>query len=411
VHLGRVDFSEPATPYAGFILKRLRGIAAGRWPTQHGCRGRVLGYLVVLAVAALVVVMPKRALAHPAGLSQGSYSWERGVFTASIIVPLADFAWVAPALDTNRDGRISPSELLEGAAIEVSSSSSSVEMLAVSADGSRCPGRLSNSLARDDDGVQVQLRYTCQESALQLKIEFPMLQKLPREHRHLASFRIRETFTQQMVSGASPLVILRVANGTGDGRLPGQAEHYPLASIIGIGIRHIVSGYDHAAFLLGLVLIFGRFRSLFFVVTAFTVGHTMALLLTALTAWRPDPLWVEPAIALSVVYLALENIVLIRRRELPHGRWRLTLPFGLLHGLGFSSELRNIQVEEHSLLRVLAGFNVGVEVGQLGLLVFFACVLHICRRQPLFARRGSFALSMLLAAAGAYWFAKRIAAA
>ena len=105
-----------------------------------------------------------------------------------------------------------------------------------------------------------------------------------------------------------------------------------------LGIEHILTGADHLVFLLGLLLVAGGWRPLLGVVTAFTVAHSITLALAALSIFAPSPRLVEPAIALSIAYVGVENLLNPDARQ----RWRITFPFGLVHGFGFAGALRAI---------------------------------------------------------------------
>ena len=137
-----------------------------------------------------------------------------------------------------------------------------------------------------------------------------------------------------------------------------------VVSFLRMGIEHILTGYDHLVFLFGLVLIGGRLRSLVGAVTAFTVAHSITLALAVLGVWAPSPRIVEPAIALSIVWVGIENFF-VKNAE---GRWRITFPFGLIHGFGFAGALREIELPRARVPLALVSFNLGVEVGQLAVM-------------------------------------------
>lgn len=132
-------------------------------------------------------------------------------------------------------------------------------------------------------------------------------------------------------------------------------------SFFPLGIEHILTGYDHLLFLLALVLRGGRLKSLLAIVTAFTIAHSITLALAALNiVLLPDRL-VEATIALSIAYVAAENLLL--KRPVSH-RWAVSFLFGLMHGFGFSSVLRELGLPHDGLVWSLLGFNLGVETGQ-----------------------------------------------
>jgi hydrogenase/urease accessory protein HupE len=189
-----------------------------------------------------------------------------------------------------------------------------------------------------------------------------------------------------------------------------QAQSEPFKQKVGalgflrMGIEHILTGYDHLVFLLGLVLVGGRFRSLFAVVTAFTLAHSLTLAFAVLGAWAPPPRVVEPLIALSIAYVGIENFF-IKGAE---NRWRITFPFGLVHGFGFAAALREISLSHAEIPSALLSFNLGVEVGQLAVLALALPLVLYLRKREWFSMRGTSALSGAVALAGVFWFLERV---
>ncbi len=142
------------------------------------------------------------------------------------------------------------------------------------------------------------------------------------------------------------------------------------------GARHIFIGYDHIAFLLALLLAARRVREMVLIVTSFTVAHSLTLLLSALDLIRLPPALTESLIAASIVYVSVENYFLKDGRH----RWLLTFAFGLVHGLGFSSVLRERLADVSGVVLPVLSFNLGVEAGQLVILmVAFPLILALCR--------------------------------
>jgi hypothetical protein len=187
------------------------------------------------------------------------------------------------------------------------------------------------------------------------------------------------------------------------------------------GFDHILDGIDHLLFLLALVIPFRQLRSLIVVVTAFTLAHSVTLVAAAYGI-VPDALWfpplVETLIAISIVYMTFENIVAATRRDggapAPpnHGalnrRWAVAFGFGLIHGFGFSFALsESLQFAGSHLLTSLLAFNVGVELGQLLVLVILVPVLNLLFRYVVPERVGTILLSALVAHTGWHWATER----
>jgi len=180
------------------------------------------------------------------------------------------------------------------------------------------------------------------------------------------------------------------------------------------GFFHILDGTDHLLFLVCLVIPLRRIRSLVGVVTAFTLAHSVTLLSSAF-GYAPTMLWfpplVETAIAASIVYMALENIVLFSRAAgdvEPRARWIVAFAFGLVHGFGFSFALREtLQFAGSHLLTSLLSFNVGVELGQLLVLAVLVPALALLFRYGVLERVGAILISALVAHTGWHWMIDR----
>jgi hydrogenase/urease accessory protein HupE len=165
-----------------------------------------------------------------------------------------------------------------------------------------------------------------------------------------------------------------------------------------------LSGYDHLVFLLGLLLARARVRQLVGVVTAFTVAHSITLALSAFGVWAPSPRIVEPAIALSIVYVGIENFFVKDASK----RWRITFPFGLVHGFGFAGALQEIALPRAQIPGALVSFNLGVETGQLVVLMIVLPILVSLRKQDWFEPRAVRVVSGAVALAGSIWFVARL---
>jgi hydrogenase/urease accessory protein HupE len=151
-----------------------------------------------------------------------------------------------------------------------------------------------------------------------------------------------------------------------------------ITSFIQLGVEHIWTGYDHILFLISLLMLGGELRYLLKVVTAFSVSHSFTLFLAALNIVSIPSRWVEIAIALSMAYIASENLW----RKQPQARWELALGFGLVHGLGFSSVLQELELPQTNLVTSLASFSVGIEIGQFAIVLISYLLLSYLRKFP-----------------------------
>src|SRR5688572_10002650 len=179
-----------------------------------------------------------------------------------------------------------------------------------------------------------------------------------------------------------------------------------LGTFIPSGIHHIMIGPDHILFLVGLLLLGGTWLTLLRIVTAFTIGHSITLSLAALNVLSPPATIIEPAIALSIVFVGADNLVRGEGRDL---RAWVALVFGLVHGFGFANVLREFGLPTEALGWSLFSFNLGVEIGQLMIVLLVASALAaIRRRSDVMGYRVAFAGSIVVIAAGTYWFVERV---
>jgi hypothetical protein len=195
----------------------------------------------------------------------------------------------------------------------------------------------------------------------------------------------------------------------------GFEARVPLLEWIGQGLQHILSGTDHIAFVIGLLVAAGSLATLLGVITAFTLAHSITLALAALDVVHAPSALVELLIAASIAWVGIANLL----QHGPVARWKEAFVFGLVHGLGFATALRELLAGESRRLLPLLGFNLGVEAGQLLLVGATLAVLWIGRRAllrkagPAEASRGlvprplRVLASIGVAGAGLFWMAER----
>ncbi len=223
-----------------------------------------------------------------------------------------------------------------------------------------------------------------------------------------------------------PSGVVRPYELEGDAGLVPLDPRWPQAVLrfVNLGFFHILDGTDHLLFLFCLVIPFRRVWTLVPIVTSFTVAHSITLIASAYN-YAPGALWfpplIETLIAMSIVYMALENIVLrstdaagassgIAAIATPQRRWIITFLFGLVHGFGFSFGLQHtMQFAGTHLLTSLLSFNLGVELGQLLVLVVMVPALGLLFRYVVAERLGTIILSALVAHTAWHWMTERYA--
>jgi hypothetical protein len=261
-------------------------------------------------------------------------------------------------------------------------------------------------------GLSPETELVWQQALLDVVLEYPITSDRSRFSIRPGTARLGlSTNTVLRFLPAEPAGAERVFQLHGD---PGKVDldprwHQAALRFVGLGFRHILDGIDHLLFLLCLVIPVRRLRPLVAVVTSFTVAHSVTLIAST-AGLAPSGLWfpplIETLIALSIVYMAFENIVAKRHPR----RWLLAFGFGLIHGFGFSLFLRDsLQFAGAHLATSLLSFNVGVELGQLLVVGLAVPVLALVfRRVP--ERVGIILLSALVAHSAWHWMTARGAA-
>lgn len=174
-------------------------------------------------------------------------------------------------------------------------------------------------------------------------------------------------------------------------------------SFFKLGINHILSGYDHLLFLFSLLIARQSFKQYAAMITAFTVAHSITLTLTVLGIIDVSPRIVEPAIALSICYVAIDNMV---RGQVSY-RWVLTFLFGLIHGMGFADLLKAMDLPKAELAGDLISFNLGIETVQISLVAVLLPLLYFMHKWQ-YARRAVMAGSAAAFVLGGVWLAERV---
>ncbi len=183
--------------------------------------------------------------------------------------------------------------------------------------------------------------------------------------------------------------------------------HHAFLRFVKSGITHILDGADHLLFVICLLIPFRRLRPLVAIITSFTVAHSITLIASTF-GLVPKVLWfpslIEMLIAASIVYMAIENIVGAKWKN----RWLIAFAFGLVHGFGFSFALtETLQFAGQHVLTSLLAFNLGVEIGQLVIILAAVPILNFLFRKPHIERMGTIILSAILAHSGWHWMSAR----
>jgi HupE / UreJ protein len=371
-------------------------------------------FIAVAAVLACVacVAWTSPAGAHQAGLSQGHYQIDGATIVGRLVFANAELAAAIAALDADGDGALSANEIAKGRAVVAREI---VAKVAITGDDQPCPVTLVSVALAEQDGVGVAISAACSARPRRLVVHCGFLDVLPAAHRHIAVVTAGGEHPSHESLAVAGSMDVTVDVATAEGASSFRA-------LLSLGVEHILTGYDHLVFLFGLIVMGGRTRSLVMALTAFTVAHSISLAVAVLGVWAPPRSFVEPAIALSIAYVGVENLLRARRnaretktpgtqaRDEARGRWRITLPFGLVHGFGFAGALAEIGLPRASVPGALLAFNLGVELGQIAVLAAVLPLLTWARRWRVVREPGTKAANVAIVAAGVVWFVLRVVA-
>jgi hypothetical protein len=292
--------------------------------------------------------------------------------------------------------------------------------LQLAADGKPLRAKLRGATPLPEIGdVRLLLRYDwpAREPDL-LQVRCRLFPRDPGHKTFLALYRGANLERQDIFDRNTPRIEVHLSSSA-DG--PGATGIFAVVRrFIAEGIHHIFIGPDHILFIIGLLLLGGTLRQLLKIVTAFTIAHSFTLALATLGVLNPPARLVEPLIALSIVFVGAHDLFQLRansnsqqtsaRHQVPDVRLLFAFVFGLVHGFGFASVLRELELPRAALFYSLGAFNVGVELGQMCIVLSVAPLLALVgRRSRPIAGRIAFAGSMLVVAAGTFWLVQRVA--
>jgi hydrogenase/urease accessory protein HupE len=269
------------------------------------------------------------------------------------------------------------------------------------AEGKACASGAA-TLSPDGDGVIFRNRFSCRDIGGDIVYRSTVLTDSDPAARQVVLIGGGDNAPQALLDAANSAVTLSA---------PAPSLLSTLERYLVTGIEHIFLGYDHIAFLVAVVLWARRLVPVIKIVTAFTIAHSITLSLATLNVVVIPSSVVEPAIAASIVYVAVENFF---TRNID-GRWRVTFAFGLIHGFGFAGALREIGLPTNAVATALAAFNIGVEIGQVAIvsivvpaLIALDRLLAVDSTKPARAATLVYALSALITVLGSYWFLARV---
>ncbi len=347
----------------------------------------------------LCAALTAPAFAHDPGLSNIELRLAGGQLIAFLAFNRAEIAPLVN-IDTNGDGKYSAEEF---AAARPKLEALANAMLEVTANGQRLTVLGSKVELDDANDVLFYLTFAG-DAALPIQAKSLLLPKLARGHRHVISLRGEQGQTiNEQILDAQHDTFDSSANPTNASAT--QAAAFSFSEFVKLGIEHIFTGYDHLAFLFALLIVGSSLKEAAKIITSFTLAHSLTLAVATLGWVTLRSTIVEPLIAASIVYVGVENLV----RHNYEKRWLLTWCFGLIHGFGFASVLRDLGIGANGggVAMPLFSFNLGVEIGQLSLAVLALPLIWHLHKSPTFAKRYVPVCSVLVALVGAYWLIQR----
>ena len=363
-------------------------------------------FTVFTSLIALVLLLQTSTVnAHPPGLSSLDLTIGAESVAAKVTFALQDIEAFAP-MDSDLDAEVTDAER---EAAKPAIAKLLAEQLRVTMDGKDYqpvgPGQVSFDAQNNAHAEFIFPATPRQELALQSKF----LSQLPEGHQQFLSIRDAngKTLTEKMLGRNDDQISLRMK--AADGGATSVTDHAWLTSFVDffkLGVEHILTGYDHLLFLFALLAVTHSFWPAIKIITFFTIAHSITLACASLNLIELPSSFVEPVIALTIIYVAVENVI---RGDHPKGRQWLTFGFGLIHGFGFASVLREMGISsgDSGILLPLLSFNLGIETGQITVAAIVLPFIWWVNNNLLVAPKLLKGCSLSVCLMGTYWLLER----
>lgn len=350
----------------------------------------------MLVLSLTAVLKPTPARAHPAPFTYLDLKIERDAIAGTLI---------AHIFDVGHDLNIEPPDRLLDPSVLARQAAATIALLVpritVAADGRTLAASWSDVEAVPDrQSLRLRVRYALAAPPGRVTINLKLFPYDP-AHQTFINMYDGAALTQAILDDAHTEFVYYSGSR--------QGAFAVARTLVPDGVRHIVIGPDHLMFLLGLLLLGGSLPHLALVVTAFTAGHVLTLTLASFNLVNPSLRLVEPAVALSIVYVGADNLIVSGPGGGRDVRAWIAFMFGFIHGFGFANVLRSMSLPPRALASAIGSFNVGVEIGQLAVVVAVGSALSLLKsRSDDASRRLAFAGSIIVIAAGTFWFVQRV---
>ncbi|HJY53723.1 MAG TPA: HupE/UreJ family protein [Candidatus Udaeobacter sp.] len=374
-----------------------------RNPGQAASRlagSRVAGAAIVSILLSLLPF--QNAAAHDPGLSSLTIRQCVNGWEAKLTLAVKDAAQVAE-LDENHDGTVSRVEFGRG---QSQLEAAVARQIVISAAGRVINDKSVHSRLDENNNIEVFLNFDAVVFS-SLEIQSKIIASLPLGHRQYLQVQNSrgDTIFERLLSAAADRATLEIPDA--HSRIAAFDAVRSFANFLSLGVKHILTGYDHLIFLFGLLLVARGFLSSLGIITSFTIAHSITLAVATLHVVQIPGRIVEPLIAASIVFVGVENLL---RGDIPKARRMVAFGFGLIHGFGFASALREAGIGSGTggIVLPLFSFNLGVELGQIMVAALVLPIIWKLRENPMFIARWAPACSAAVVLLGSFWFVQRV---
>jgi len=359
----------------------------------------VQGAILVILVSLLSL---QDAAAHDPGLSSLTVRQRTNSLEATLTLAVKDAVQLVE-LDEDHDGIVSQVEFDRG---QSHLDAAVARQIIIAADGQVAKDSSIHSRLDENNNVEVLLNFDA-VAFFNLEIQSKLIASLPLGHRQYLQIQnaTGETVFERLLSATTDRATVRVPHT--DASTVALEAVRSFTNFLSLGVKHILTGYDHLLFLFGLLLVARGFFSSLGIITSFTIAHSITLAVATLHLVQIPSRIVEPLIAASIVFVGIENLL---RGDIPTARRMVAFGFGLIHGVGFASALREAGVGSGTagLLLPLFSFNLGVELGQIMVAAAALPIIWKLRENPMFIARWAPACSAAVVLLGSFWFVQRV---
>ena len=361
---------------------------------------RVAGSAILAVLSSLLPLQYARA--HDPGLSSLTIRQHRDSLEATLTLAVKDAAQCAE-LDQDHDGIVTPAEFAQ---TRSQLETAVARQLFIAADDKVAKAQSVRSQVDANNNVEVILHFNAVVFS-KLEIQSKIIASLPLGHRQY--FQVQnsdgEIIFERLLSAVADRATVEWPDVHSSVAAFEAVRSF--ANFLTLGVKHILAGYDHLLFLFGLLLVARGFFSSLGIITSFTIAHSITLAVATLHVVQIPSRIVEPLVAASIVFVGIENLL---RGDIPTARRIVAFGFGLIHGFGFASALREAGIGSGAggIVLPLFSFNLGVELGQIMVAAVALPVIWKLRDKPRFITRWAPACSAAVVLLGSFWFVQRV---